>query len=160
MMHFIKLAGVLVITILGAAITLGAAMTAKAQQRPDMYVVMFRADWCAPCKVVEPNLQRALKILGDPGIKFINIDITDPLRSERSAHLAFDAAIVKQYNQWYGTTGFAAMIDADTKNTLGCVTIIYDANTMARHIKNLKSYALANKPSVDITCPAPIRVGG
>ncbi|PHS40253.1 MAG: hypothetical protein COA91_04570 [Robiginitomaculum sp.] len=142
-----------------AVIGLGLSFTAKAQQRPDMYVVMFRADWCTPCKVVEPNLQQALTTLGDPGIQYINIDVTDSLRSERSAHMAFDAAISSQYNQWYGLTGFAAMIDADTKNTLGCVTIIYDAATMARHIKNLKSYALANQPNFDITCPAPIRVG-
>ncbi len=143
-----------VLTIIG----LGTSFAAKAQQRPDMYVVMFRADWCAPCKVVEPNLQQALTMLDDPSIQYINIDITDSLRSERSAHLAFDAAISSQYNQWYGLTGFAAIIDADTKNTLGCVTLIYDADTMARHIKNLKSYALANRTNFDITCPEPIRV--
>ncbi len=154
MMKFLKLLCVLTVPVVGSL------TTANAQQRPDMYVVMFRADWCAPCKIVEPNLERALKTLADPGIQFINIDITDPFRSERSAHLAFDAAIVKQYNQWYGTTGFAAMIDADTKNTLGCVNMVYDAGAMTAHIKNLKSYALANKPSFDITCPGPNRVEG
>ncbi|MBL4854824.1 MAG: thioredoxin family protein [Robiginitomaculum sp.] len=154
MMKFLKLLCVLVFALLGAN------TSANAQQRPDMYVVMFRADWCAPCKIVEPNLDRALKTLGDPGIQFINIDITDPFRSERSAHLAFDAAIVKQYNQWYGTTGFAAMIDADTKNTLGCVNLMYDVGAMVAHIKNLKTHALTNQPGFDITCPGPTRVGG
>jgi len=154
MIKFVKLLSLLAITFLGSNIS------ASAQERPDMYVVMFRADWCAPCKIVEPNLDRALKTLGDPGIQFINIDITDPPRSERSAHLAFDAAIVKQYNQWYGITGFAAIIDADTKNTLGCVNMLYDVGAMTAHIKNLKSYALANQPSFDITCPGPNRVGG
>jgi len=154
MMKFFKLLGAMTFVMFGSTIT------ANAQQRPDMYVVMFRADWCAPCKIVEPNLDRALKILDDPGIQFINIDITDNFRSERSAHLAFDAAIVKQYNQWYGTTGFAAMIDADTKNTLGCVNMLYDVGAMVAHIKNSKSYALTNKPSFDITCPGPTRVGG
>ena len=153
MIQALKLLGVL------AVIGFGSNFSAKAQQRPDMYVVMFRADWCAPCKIVEPNLQEALNTLADPSIQYINIDVTDSFRSERSAHMAFDAAISSQYNQWYGLTGFAAMIDADTKNTLGCVNIIYDANTMAKHIKNLKSYALANQSNVDITCPAPIRVG-
>lgn len=134
---------------------LGFETPTQAQQRPDMYVVMFRADWCGPCKIVEPNLDRALRMLNDPGIRFVTIDITDSQRIERSAHIAFDNNIVAQYNQWYGVTGFAAIIDADTKNTLGCVNMMYDAGAMAAHIKNLKTYAVTNQPSFDITCPAP-----
>lgn len=126
-----------------------------AQQRPDIYVVMFRADWCGPCKIVEPNLNQALMNLRDPGIKIVTIDITSPLLSERSAHAAFDHNIVRQYNQWMGVTGFAAIIDADTKNTLGCVNMMYDANAMTSHIRNLKTYAMANKAAFDLTCPAP-----
>ncbi len=133
----------------------GFGLAAQAQEKTEMYVVMFRADWCAPCKVVEPNLDRALRQLNDPSIKVVAIDITDSLRIERSAHIAFDRQIVSQYNQWYGVTGFAAMIDADTKNTLGCVNMMYDAGAMAAHIKNLKTYAVANQPSFDVTCPAP-----
>ncbi len=126
-----------------------------AQQRPDMYVVMFRADWCGPCKIVEPNLRKAMKGLADPSIQSLMIDISDPQRSEVSAMTAFDHRIVPQYNQWFGVTGFAAIIDADTKNTLGCVNMTYDPETMMRHIRNLKTYAVANQSTVDITCPAP-----
>ncbi len=147
-----RLFQIFIITLLAG---IAALSPAKAQQRPDMYVVIFRADWCAPCKIVEPNLARALATLRDPGLEVVTIDITTPPRSEQSAHLAFDRNIVAQYNQWYGVTGFAAMIDADTKQTLGCVNMMYDANSMATHIKNLKTYAMANKPSFDVTCPAP-----
>jgi len=136
-------------------IVVGMGTATQAQQRPEMYVVMFRADWCGPCKIVEPNLDRALRTLNDPSIRVVTIDVTDSLRIERSAHIAFDHNIVAQYNQWYGVTGFAAMIDADTKNTLGCVNVMYDANAMAAHIRNLKTYAMTNQPSFDITCPAP-----
>ncbi len=129
--------------------------SAHAQQNPDMYVVTFRADWCGPCKIVEPNLRKALRGLGDPGIKSLVVDITDPQRSERSAMLAFDHSIVPQYNQWYGVTGFAAIIDADTKTTLGCVNMTYDPGTMMQHIRNLKTYAVSNQSTIDITCPAP-----
>ncbi len=120
-----------------------------------MYVVMFRADWCGPCKIVEPKLSQAQNNLRDPGIEFITVDITTPERSERGAHKVFDRNIVAQYNQWYGVTGFAAIIDADTKNTLGCINMMYDAQSMASHIRNLKTYALANQSTIDITCPAP-----
>ena len=134
---------------------LSVGSTTQAQQRPDMYVVMFRADWCGPCKIVEPNLNRAIRALNDPGIRVITIDVTDSPRIDRSAHIAFDNNIVAQYNQWYGVTGFAAMIDPDTKNTLGCVNMMYNADAMTAHIRNLKTYAMTNQPAFNVTCPAP-----
>ena len=130
-------------------------MQIPAQVRPEIYVVVFRADWCGPCKIVEPALNTALGRLRDPQIEFVTIDITTPFLSERSAHAAFDRNIVAQYNQWMGVTGFAAIIDADTKATLGCVNMRYNADAMAAHIGNLKTYAVAGQPAFDITCPAP-----
>ena len=142
--------------LLSAAILVGLwASPTSANAPADMYVVMFRADWCGPCKIVEPNIQNALSTLRDPSIQYVNIDISSPYLSEVSAHRAFDLNIVPQYNSWLGVTGFAAIIDADTKQTLGCVNMTYDAQSMARHIRNLKTFAVANKSSFDLTCPAP-----
>ncbi len=140
---------------LAALVASAATSNAYAPNSAEMYVVMFRADWCGPCKIVEPNIDRALSNLADPEIEYVTIDITTPARSERSAHLAFDRNIVSQYNSWMGVTGFAAIIDADTKRTLGCVNLVYDAGAMAMHIKNLKTYAVSNQMTNDVTCPAP-----
>lgn len=135
------------------------AMTATAQAyapaQTDLYVVMFRADWCGPCKIVEPAIDRALAELNDPSIEYVTIDITTPNRSEIGAHKAFDREIVPQYNSWMGVTGFAAIIDADTKRTLGCVNMVYDAAAMKMHIRNLKTYAVSNQSVQDLTCPDP-----
>ncbi len=146
---------VLVAAISGVVATVQAHAQIGAANRPDMYVVMFHADWCGPCKIVEPNLNKAMQTLNDPGLELIVIDITDAPRTEYSANLAFDRQIVPQYNQWYGVTGFAALIDADTKRTLGCVNMMYDAGAMAKHIANLKTYAINNQSSMDLTCPQP-----
>ena len=118
-----------------------------------MYVVMFRADWCAPCKIVEPAIAQSLNTLQDPEIEYVTIDITTPSHSELSAHAAFDRQIVSQYNRWLGVTGFAAIIDADTKQTLGCVNLLYSPEEMKRHIQNLKTYALANQSRTETICP-------
>ncbi len=134
---------------------LGASVPALANSTPDMYVVMFRADWCGPCKIVEPKLDSALRQLGDPSIEYVTIDITTPHRSEMSAHLAFDREIVPQYNSWMGVTGFAAVIDADTKQTLGCINMVYDTDAMRMHIKNLKTYAVTNQSVQEVLCPEP-----
>lgn len=134
---------------------LGISLPVQANRPPEIYVVFFSADWCGPCKIVEPKLHQAMGMLRDADIERVNIDISTPYNSEIGAHAAFDRNIVRQYNQWLGVTGFAAIIDADTKNTLGCINMTYDANSMAMHIRNLKTYAVANKQSFDVTCPAP-----
>lgn len=136
------------------ALTLGMGSFTQAYQvaTPDVYVVMFRADYCAPCKVVEPALNQALTNLSDPRIEYVHIDIGAG-NGERNAHTVFDRGIVHQYNMWLGVTGFAAIIDGDTKQTLGCLNLTYDANSMTSHIRNLQAAAQQNQPSFDITCP-------
>jgi len=142
-------------TVLAAlAVTFGSGSLANAYQMaaPDVYVVMFRADYCAPCKVVEPALNQALTNLSDPRIEYVHIDIGAG-NGERNAHTVFDRGIVQQYNMWLGVTGFAAIIDGDTKQTLGCVNMQYDAGSMAMHIRSLQSLAQQNQSSFDLTCP-------
>jgi len=119
---------------------------------PDIYVVMFRADWCAPCKIVEPRLKNVLQSFNDPRIEYVNIDIGNG-NGELNAHTVFDRGLVQQYNTWLGVTGFAAIVDGDTKQTMGCVNMTYDRETMARHIRNLQVNAQRNQASFDITCP-------
>lgn len=138
-----------------ATTSFGLSFTSSAYQsasKPEIYVVMFRADWCAPCKVVEPRLEQALAGLHDPAIEYVNIDISGG-HGEWNSHAVFDRQIVPQYNMWLGITGFAAVIDADTKRTLGCVNMNYNAEAMKIHIRNLKRLALENQPNYDLTCP-------
>ena len=118
----------------------------------DIYVVMFRADWCAPCKIVEPRLEEVIATLQDPKIEYINIDISAG-NGAWNANTVFDKEIVPQYNMWMGITGFAAIIDADTKETLGCVNMTYNRDAMKRHLSNLQKLAQKNQSNFDITCP-------
>lgn len=140
------------IAALALAVGMGSLTHAYQTQTPDVYVVMFRADYCAPCKIVEPALSQALSTLADPRIEYVHIDIGAG-NGERNAHLVFDRGLVQQYNMWLGVTGFAAIVDGDTKQTLGCVNMTYDAGSMAMHIRNLQSAAQQNQTSFDLTCP-------
>jgi len=88
------------------AMTLGSTSLANAYQTttPDVYVVMFRADYCAPCKVVEPALNQALNSLSDPRVEYVHIDIGAG-NGERNAHTVFDRGLVQQYNAHSQSTG-------------------------------------------------------
>lgn len=136
------------------ALTLGLSGATQAYQAPapDVYVVMFRADYCAPCKVVEPALNQALSNLADSRIEYVHIDVGAG-NGERNAHTVFDRGLVQQYNMWLGVTGFAAIIDGDTKQTLGCINMTYDSGSMAMHIRNLQNAAQNNQTIFDLTCP-------
>lgn len=152
MKHYVKSA----FAALALSLGLGSVTQAYQAETPDVYVVMFRADYCAPCKVVEPALNQALSNLADPRIEYVHLDIGAG-NGERNAHLVFDRGIVPQYNMWLGVTGFAAIIDGNTKQTLGCLNITYDASSMAMHIRNLQSAAQQDQVSFDLTCPAANR---
>ncbi|MEL6686937.1 MAG: thioredoxin domain-containing protein [Pseudomonadota bacterium] len=139
----------------GTVASIAKAQTYRVTQTmPDVYVVMFRADWCAPCKIVEPRLSDALHSLQDPRIEYLNIDISGG-NGSWNANAVFDRGIVDQYNRWMGVTGFAAIIDADTKRTLGCINMTYDTAAMTTHIRNLQNQAQRNQQSFDLTCPEP-----
>lgn len=142
--------------IAATALTLGLGSATQAYQvpTPDVYVVMFRADWCAPCKIVEPALDEALRNLADPRIEYVYLDISGG-QGDYNANTVFDRGLVPQYNMWLGVTGFAAIIDGDTKQTLGCVNMTFKADDMAAHIRALQAQAHRNQPAFDMTCPAP-----
>ncbi|GLQ19289.1 thioredoxin family protein [Algimonas porphyrae] len=149
--------------LMGALLSVGSALPATGQTYrvhtpsvPDIYVVMFRADWCAPCKVVEPRLSQAMQTIRDPRIEYVSIDISAG-HGDYNAHQVFDRGITTQYNEWMGITGFAAVIDGDTKRTLGCINISYDTNAMAQHLRNLQGQAQRNLQTFDMTCPPPNR---
>ncbi len=136
------------------ALGLGGPAVANASGTPDMYVVVFRADWCGPCQVMEPKLRSAMNELRDPRVEYVEFDLTNT-QSQLPAHKAFDRQIVPQYNQWFPMTGFAVMIDADSKRTLGCINQTYDVASMKSHLRNLKAQAVSNRYTQDLTCPPP-----
>ena len=63
-----------IILALSACAGLAIPVFASQNAHTDLYVVMFRADWCGPCKIVEPNLSSALHKLSDPSIEYITFD--------------------------------------------------------------------------------------
>ncbi len=133
------------------------AATSHAAERADVYVVEFRADDCAQCSVMESNVSRAMNMVASPKVKIVEIDSTNGLTWEVSAHRAFDADIVPQYNKWVGKTGFVAVIDRESRRTLGCFDANEDVYKMTNFIKAAAKLphdrAVANRTG-DFRCPA------
>lgn len=55
-------------------------------------VVFVRADWCPYCKDLEPKMAKLVEQYGDK-LRFVTLDITDQVATEKSAMIAKDAGV-------------------------------------------------------------------
>ncbi|PHS40252.1 MAG: hypothetical protein COA91_04565 [Robiginitomaculum sp.] len=137
------------------------AVTASATERPDIYVVKFRADDCATCGLMETQLDTAMKMVSGSKVELVTIDTTNLLQWEKSAHTAFDRDFVPQFNKWVGLTGFVAVIDRRSRRTIGCVSDKQNAYKMANLIKSAAGLphdqAISNR-TTQFKCPATLNV--
>ena len=121
----------------GLALTAAFGSTAFAA---DVYVVNFKNDKDARSQALNSQLPTALAIAGVNAEEVV-IDTTTAAKWEKGAHEAFDRDIVPVFNQWVGLPGFAAVVDAKSKRVIGCVNSTFDANEMAREIRQMASRA-------------------
>jgi len=125
----------------GLAITAAFGSSAFAT---DVYVVNFRNAKDVKSQQLDGQLASALAISG------VNAE-----------EVVIDSDIVPVFNQWVGLPGFAAVVDAKSKRVIGCVNSTFDANEMAREIRQMASKAQgsaylsnASVSSKTTRCPA------
>ena len=121
----------------GIAITAALVSSAFAT---DVYVVNFRNATDGNSQQLDSQLTSALAISGINAEEVV-IDTSTAAKWEKGAHEAFDRDIVPVFNKWVGLPGFAAIVDANTKRVIGCVNSSFDANEMAREIRQMASRA-------------------
>ena len=142
------------VALLGAvSVTLAFGTSAQAA---DVVVMKFRADDCVSCSAVETQVDTALAMVGTDTVTEITVDISNAALWEKAAHESFDANVVPVFNKYVGLTGFAAVVDTRTRETIGCVNENYDASQVADLIKRAAGIAQASKASTHInnfTCP-------
>jgi len=106
----------------------------------DIYVVNFRNATDVKSQQLDSQLASALAISGVNAEEVV-IDTSTAAKWEKGAHEAFDRDIVPVFNKWVGLPGFAAVVDAKSKRVIGCVNSTFDANEMAREIRQMASRA-------------------
>lgn len=140
--------------VLALAAVLALATPAQAQA-PLVQVVFMTADWCPNCEVLRPELAAAVSRV--EGAVRIDMDVTTPARRAQSRDIAIANGLAPQHDAWIGRTGFAAIVDASTHRTLGCVTSSYRApeieGALRRAVRNARDRA-AERPVRLSACPA------
>ena len=119
--------------ILSAAVFAALATPAFANG-PDTYVVNFRNNDAAESARLDRAIDEALRIAGVNAEEVV-IDTSTAAKWEKGAHEAFDRGIVPVFNKWVGLPGFAAIVDARTKQIVSCVNSHHSASEIASEVR-------------------------
>lgn len=90
----------------------------QAAQGAPVVAVAMVADWCPPCKTLEPRLDEALTTLPKGSVRLIQADYTDRRNPAARATLR-GAGLESLERSNNGTTGIVYLLDADTGMILG-----------------------------------------
>jgi len=148
-------------SVLGAFLLTTAFGVSAHASNPDVYVVNFRNNADAKSQQLDQALPSAVAMAGVNAEEVV-IDTSNAAKWEKGAHEAFDRDIVPVFNQWVGLPGFAAIVDADSKQVIGCVNSTFQADEIAAELKKMaakaKGKAFTSNASISsktTKCPAP-----
>lgn len=106
--------------VLGLA--LSAALHAASAPTPKVLAVLMYADWCGSCKVLDPKL-KAVQPEFEPGnILFVRFDLTNERTAHQAGMLARTLGLAGLYEQNAGKTGYVAIVDRATGQTIEKIT--------------------------------------
>ncbi len=125
------------VALLALVILASPALAANETQEPEVLGVLFYADWCGSCKVLEPEIDKARgkADLDNEAVLFVRLDLTDATRSHQASMLASSLGLGEAFAQKAGATGFMLLVDAETKEVISMVTRKSDAAAIADQVK-------------------------
>lgn len=84
--------------------------------QPKLYSILFYADWCPSCKILDPKLEQArVKAeLDQKPVLFVRFDLTNADTTAQSELLAERLGLSRILAQNAGRTGYAMLVDAET----------------------------------------------
>lgn len=93
-------------------------------KKPEVYAVMYYADWCGSCKTLDPKIEsaKAKHQLSAKDVLFLKLDFTDDEDVYQSELLVDALELEASYAKYGGKTGFMLLIDADSKQVLTRLT--------------------------------------
>ena len=88
---------------------------------PRVYALVFKAGWCANCRVLGPKAMAVLPAFVPKGVVPVEMDMTSPATSAKARAAAGKLGLGKIAAGEDGT-GFVVLVDAKKKTKLGTIT--------------------------------------
>ncbi|PHS29566.1 MAG: hypothetical protein COA85_00295 [Robiginitomaculum sp.] len=108
---------------------------ARNQEQPVIRAVLFRADWCSNCHILEPILEKAMAQTTDVPVELVTLDFTNAAKWDQSIEVALDHDVVGIYNAYAGITGLVVLTSVDTGERIDCFNRTFTASTMVHAMK-------------------------
>lgn len=131
-------AGVITAIVIAMAVAVAVAsrrdagpVTQAAPAAPQLIAATFTSAWCASCRVLEPQLKKAMPKFKDKAIEFVEFDFTFG-EEERLAALASAHGLTRLYEANKGATGFTVLVDADTGAVVDTLTMNFSVSDLER----------------------------
>ncbi|MEM1055393.1 MAG: thioredoxin domain-containing protein [Bacteroidota bacterium] len=113
------------------------AVQPKAQtaEQTEVLALVFAADWCSACKVLDPKLRAAQASLEDLPVTFVTLDQTDADARRQAAASAREGGYTEVYSAHEGKTGFVLLVHAQTQEVLGRITSSDSESEIRRKVR-------------------------
>ena len=84
----------------------------------DIIVLKFSADWCKPSGTLAPNFQELRREHDAERVLFVDLDLTDEVRSQQAKMLIAALGIEEVWSEHGGTTGEMIYVDPATRRVI------------------------------------------
>lgn len=102
---------------------------------PERFAILFYADWCGSCKILDPKVTAARSELGsDTRTLFITLDLTDDGTQAQAAMLAKSLGLDSIYEEYGEKTGFLLVVDAEDRIVTHKLTKTDETETIRKHV--------------------------
>lgn len=111
------------------------AQDTNAARAPEAILVVFHADWCPGCQALGPKLEKGVmpEIEGEPYL-MVELDFTER-ESNQGEYMLAALGLDHLWEQFGRKTGFAVLVDAETKQVLHRYSAQNSTEEMVKGIK-------------------------
>jgi len=102
--------------------------------KPEIIAATFSSAWCSTCKILEPKLAEVVPDFANKPVKFVKLDFSLGQGSGLTK-IAEEHNFAEAYEQYKGSTGHTLLLDADTGDIVGQLTVKLSSNEMKVALK-------------------------